>query len=82
MSAKSTIKQSQTQLKPVVQSAVLSCFFLEGGKKKKKPYGFFTLLCGIQQGAITILNFFSRPPNSKLKLNVMRATWSSEYFKA
>lgn len=26
--------------------------------------------------------FFSRPPNSKLKLNVMRATWSSEYFKA
>lgn len=77
MSAKSTIKQSQTQLKAVVQSAVL-IFFQRG----KKPYGFFTLLCGIQQGAITILNFFPRPPNSKLKLNVMRATWSSEYFKA
>lgn len=79
MRARSTIKQSQTQLKAVVQSAVL-IFFLEG--EKKNPYGFFTLLCGIQQGAITILNFFSRPPNSKLKLNVMRATWSSEYFKA
>lgn len=80
MSAKSTIKQSQTSIEG--SSVVWCSLFFFFNLEEEKTLWVFTLLCGIQQGAITILNFFSRPPNSTLKLNVMRATWSSEYFKA
>lgn len=59
MSAKSTIKQSQTSIEGCSVVCLFSFFYLE------KNLWVFTLLCGIQRGAITILNFFSRPPNSK-----------------
>lgn len=59
MSAKSTIKQSQTSIEGCSVVCCSHFFYLE------KNLWVFTLLCGIQQGAITILIFFSRPPNSK-----------------
>lgn len=55
MSAKSTIKQSQTSIEGCSVVCCSHFFFFRGGKK---TLWVFTLLCGIQQGAITILNFF------------------------
>ena len=61
MSAKSTIKQSQTSIEGC---SVVCCshFFI---CRRGKNLWVFILLCGIQQGAITILFFFLGPPHSK-----------------
>lgn len=82
MSAKSTIKQSQTSIEG---SSVVCCslffFFFFNLEGKKTPMGFHVAVWH-SAGGYYNPKFFSRPPNSKLKLSVMRATWSSEYFKA